>query len=264
MVNAGSSDDLKSKVEKISGKTLDINQFLVSIIGVKPNNEEKTSINKDDAVKITYHDPCHLKKSLGVSAEPRMLITANKGYSFSEMPEADWCCGMGGSFNLQYYEISADIGKRKIGNIKTSGADVVATGCPACMIQISDMLSKSNEKIAVKHPIEIYAESLKKDITYDPCHVGYEYALIRINPSFVHRLRTSNRFDVRYSIFGFIHPRSFSKKSFPLSSTIINAGKSFMVIMNMASMPSSGYSTVSILVIHSFPSLAAGPPIEPR
>jgi glycolate oxidase iron-sulfur subunit len=162
MVNAGSSDDLKSKVEKISDKTLDINQFLVSKIGVKSQDEEKTSKNNDDTVKITYHDPCHLKKSLGVSDEPRILIRSNNEYTFIEMPEADWCCGMGGSFNLQYYEISADIGKRKIGNIKTAGAGVVTTGCPACMIQISDILSKANESISVKHSVEIYAESLKK------------------------------------------------------------------------------------------------------
>jgi glycolate oxidase iron-sulfur subunit len=162
MVNAGSGDELKSKVEAISGKTLDINQFLVSKIGVKPQDEEKTSKNQDDASIITYHDPCHLKKSIGVYAEPRILIQSNNAYKFREMSESDWCCGMGGSFNLQYYEISSDIGKRKAGNIKASGADVVATGCPACMIQISDMLSKSNEKITVKHPIEIYAESLKK------------------------------------------------------------------------------------------------------
>jgi glycolate oxidase iron-sulfur subunit len=162
MVNAGSGDDLKSKVEKISGKTLDISQFLVSKIGVKPQVEEKISKDKDAAVKITYHDPCHLKKSLGVFAEPRILIRSNSGYTFSEMPEADWCCGMGGSFNLKYYDISADIGKRKTGNIKTSGAGVVATGCPACMLQISDMLSKANENISVKHCVEIYAESLKK------------------------------------------------------------------------------------------------------
>ena len=157
MVNAGSSDDRKLKVEKISGKTLDINQFLVSKIGVKSAAPE----NNCGGI-ITYHDPCHLKKSLGVSDEPRILIRADNGYTFREMPEADWCCGMGGSFNLQYYEISADIGKRKIENIKTAGAGVVATGCPACMIQISDMLSKANEGIAVKHPVEIYAESLKK------------------------------------------------------------------------------------------------------
>ncbi len=163
MVNAGSSDDLKSKVEKISEKTLDINQFLVSKIGVKAADEEETSQNKDNAENITYHDPCHLKKSLGVYAEPRTLIKANNGYSFREMAEADWCCGMGGSFNLQHYEISAKIGERKIGNIKTTGAGVVATGCPACMIQISDMLSKSKERIAVKHPIEIYRESLNRN-----------------------------------------------------------------------------------------------------
>ncbi len=162
MVNAGSSDALKKEVEKISEKTLDINQFLVSKIGVKSGDEEETSKNKDDAVKITYHDPCHLKKSLGVSAEPRILIKANKGYSLREMAEADWCCGMGGSFNLQHYEISAKIGERKRKNIKASGCQVIATGCPACMIQISDMLSKSKDRITVKHPIEIYAESLKK------------------------------------------------------------------------------------------------------
>lgn len=162
MVNAGSSDALKSKVKMISEKTLDINQFLVSKIGVRAGDEKEISKNKDAVVEITYHDPCHLKKSLGVSEEPRTLIRANKRYSFKEMPEADWCCGMGGSFNLQYYEISADIGIRKTGNIKTSGAGVVATGCPACMLQISDMLSRANEKISVKHSVEIYAESLKK------------------------------------------------------------------------------------------------------
>jgi len=96
-----------------------------------------------------------------VSAEPRALINANPAYCLKEMPESDWCCGSGGNFNLEYYELSARIGKRKCDNIKSSGCSVVATGCPACMIQISDMLSQSGEAIVVKHPIEIYAELLK-------------------------------------------------------------------------------------------------------
>jgi glycolate oxidase iron-sulfur subunit len=70
---------------------------------------------------------------------------------------------MGGSFNLQYYEISSDIGTKKRENIKASGCEVVATGCPACMLQISDVLSRSNDHIAVRHPIEIYAEALKRE-----------------------------------------------------------------------------------------------------
>jgi glycolate oxidase iron-sulfur subunit len=148
---------VKSRVEKIAQKTLDINQFLVSKIGL----DHVEFDDHMDPVTITYHDPCHLKKSLGVFDEPRSLIKANPGYRLKEMRESDRCCGLGGSFNLQYYELSANIGKLKLDNIKASGCQVVATGCPACMLQFFDMLSKSGDKIKVKHPVEIYAELIR-------------------------------------------------------------------------------------------------------
>jgi glycolate oxidase iron-sulfur subunit len=78
------------------------------------------------------------------------------------MPESDWCCGCGGSFNLQHYEASAAIGRRKRDHIAASQCRVVATGCPACMLQITDMLSQAGLRVQVKHAVEIYAESLKK------------------------------------------------------------------------------------------------------
>ena len=78
------------------------------------------------------------------------------------MTESDWCCGMGGSFNLQYYDISKGIGMKKAVQIRETGADVLATGCPACMIQISDMLSQAGADVAVRHPVELYAEALEK------------------------------------------------------------------------------------------------------
>jgi glycolate oxidase iron-sulfur subunit len=115
-----------------------------------------------DEILVTYHDPCHLKKSLGVSAQPRAIIKANPNYQLKEMAEADWCCGCGGGFNLKYYDISASIGRRKRKNIVSSGCSVVATGCPACMLQISDMLSQAGDQIKVKHAIEIYAETLRQ------------------------------------------------------------------------------------------------------
>jgi glycolate oxidase iron-sulfur subunit len=101
-----------------------------------------------------------LKKSLGVSGEPRDLIRANPDYTLREMPAADDCCGMGGSFNLEHYGLSARIGRLKRDHIVSTGCSVVATGCPACMLQISDMLSHAGDRIAVKHPVEIYAESI--------------------------------------------------------------------------------------------------------
>jgi len=152
------SGEIKALAEKIADKTMDISQFLVSKIGLKTGN----NITSENIKAVTYHDPCHLKKSLGVSKEPRDLIKANSRYLLREMPDADTCCGMGGSFNLQHYDISSDIGKMKLENIKLSGCSIVATSCPACMIQISDVLSKSGNHFAVKHPVEIYADFLKE------------------------------------------------------------------------------------------------------
>jgi glycolate oxidase iron-sulfur subunit len=150
------SSGLKRRVERLAGKTMDINRFLVSIVDIKGAGTKRDS--KDI---VTYHDPCHLSKSFGISTEPRALIQANAGYRLIEMPDADRCCGSGGSFNLRHYKISTDIGSLKQNNIISTGCSIVATGCPACMLQISDMLSKSGYTAKVKHPVEIYDEYLK-------------------------------------------------------------------------------------------------------
>ncbi len=120
----------------------------------KPNDEESQAC-------VTYHDPCHLKKSLGVSKEPRQVIRS-AGYKLKEMKDSDTCCGMGGSFNLQHYDLSSHIGSKKADNIINTGCSTIATSCPACMMQISDMLAKQKKQIKVKHPIELFSESLTK------------------------------------------------------------------------------------------------------
>jgi glycolate oxidase iron-sulfur subunit len=155
------ADDLsepeKSRMNELAEKTLDISQFLVEKTGlVAP----ASSYEGEKAI-LSYHDPCHLKKSLGIAVQPRTLLRSNSRYVFKEMSEADRCCGCGGSFNLQYYGISASIGKRKRDSIVESGCSTVATSCPACMMQITDMLSQTGERIQVKHAVEIYADSLE-------------------------------------------------------------------------------------------------------
>ena len=153
------NENLKSAVASLAAKTLDVNQFLVSQVGVKKQDTRADG----DAIKVTYHDPCHLKKALGVSEEPRALLDAADGFERIEMKTPDACCGMGGSFNLQYYDISSRIGKSKRDDILSTGCSVVATGCPACMMQISDALSSAGDEISVRHPIEIYAEVLRQN-----------------------------------------------------------------------------------------------------
>ncbi|MCL1985830.1 MAG: (Fe-S)-binding protein, partial [Betaproteobacteria bacterium] len=81
-------------------------------------------------------------------------------YELVEMAEADRCCGCGGSFTLSHYELSKEIGQRKRNNVVDSGAQFVATGCPACMMQLTDMLAQNKDAVAVRHPVELYAETL--------------------------------------------------------------------------------------------------------
>lgn len=156
MAHGLSGEDLE-KMGAMVEKTMDIHQFLVERVGLAPGGAEGV-----EKVRLTYHDPCHLKKSLAVAAQPRALIQANPRYQLEEMAEADWCCGCGGSFTLQHYEISAAIGRRKRDNIQKSGCAVVATACPACMLHLIDMLSQSGLRVQVKHAVEIYAEALKE------------------------------------------------------------------------------------------------------
>ena len=145
-------------IKAVAAKVMDLNAFLVDVLHV----DQQIPGSRSDApvTRVTFHDSCHLKKSLGVSAQPRKLIKQNPNYELVEMKEADRCCGCGGSFTLFHYDLSKQIGQRKRDNIVNTGAAAVATGCPACMLQLSDVLSRNEDAVVVKHPIEIFAETL--------------------------------------------------------------------------------------------------------
>ena len=110
--------------------------------------------------KITYHDSCHLKRTLHVSQQPRELLT-QAGYEVAEMYEADMCCGMGGSYSLKLPEISAPILERKLTNIKNTGAPLVVMDCPGCVMQIRGGLDKQTSTIKVEHTVQRLADELE-------------------------------------------------------------------------------------------------------
>ena len=152
MIDPG--DVLYDRVRQLSAKTMDITELIAARLTAPPPDPAA------DAVLVTYHDPCHLKKSLGVSQPPRRLIRANPACQLIEMAEADACCGLGGGFGLTYHELSENIGRRKLGHILETGSRVVATACPACMIQLAGLLSNHGIKtVEVRHPVEIYSRT---------------------------------------------------------------------------------------------------------
>ena len=150
----GYTPSQRGQIETLQKKCMDITEFLADVLKV-----EALPASASGKI-VTYHDSCHLKKSLGVSAQPRAILKSLPGYRFVEMAEADRCCGSGGSFTLSHYDLSRDIGQRKRDNIAAVKPDAVAMACPACMMQVMDMLSQNGDATPVKHVVELYAENL--------------------------------------------------------------------------------------------------------
>jgi glycolate oxidase iron-sulfur subunit len=157
-VAANWPEEKRREVEAVAARVIEISVFLVDYLRLP--TPQRPAASGSGISRITYHDPCHLRKSLGIFSQPRTLLRQASRHTLVEMNGADVCCGCGGSFTLEHHDLSRQIGKAKRDNIVATGAEVVATSCPACMLQISDMLSQHGDRIVVRHAVEVYAEEL--------------------------------------------------------------------------------------------------------
>jgi FAD/FMN-containing dehydrogenase/Fe-S oxidoreductase len=105
--------------------------------------------------RVTYHSSCHLRAA-GVTKEPRQILKQLPGTEYVEMTDADRCAGGAGTYAIKDYDTSQKIFERKRRNIEESGAETVATSCPACMIQLSNGL---RGRVAVKHVAQLLNEA---------------------------------------------------------------------------------------------------------
>lgn len=108
---------------------------------------------------VTYHDSCHLKRTLHAEGPPREMLRQS-GHELVEMYEADSCCGMGGSYLAKHPEISQAMLARKLAHIEAAGTGRVAADCPGCLLQLRGGLDQRQANIQVKHTAEWLAESL--------------------------------------------------------------------------------------------------------
>ncbi len=138
--------DWGERAEKFSHKVRDINEFLVEVGFRKPARKLP--------LKVTYHDPCHLRRGQGVWKQPRQILEAAVE-EFVEMEGADTCCGSAGTQILTHYKTSAAILEGKMEKVGASGAEVLATGCPGCQLQLGLGVRKKGLKVQVLHPVEL-------------------------------------------------------------------------------------------------------------
>ena len=105
---------------------------------------------------VAYHAPCHLCRGLRVVREPRRLIEA-AGHRYVPSENEDVCCGFGGSYSVDFPEISAAILEKKLDGVERSGADVLVTDCPGCVLQLRGGMDRRGGRVRVMHIAELLA-----------------------------------------------------------------------------------------------------------
>jgi glycolate oxidase iron-sulfur subunit len=134
-----------------SRKVRDVSEFLVEIPLQKPKGRIQA--------RVTYHDPCHLRRAQKVWKQPRDLLGLIDGLEFVELPESDWCCGSAGSQLITHYETSLQVLDHKMDNLESIQAQVIASGCPGCQMQLNTGIRRRGLDVRVVHPITLLDEA---------------------------------------------------------------------------------------------------------
>jgi glycolate oxidase iron-sulfur subunit len=116
------------------------------------------------APSVTYHESCHLCHGQKITAQPRELLRAIPNLNLVELPESAWCCGSAGIYNIVQPEMANELLLRKLKHIKSTGATVVATGNPGCLLQIVNGAKQEGMNLRVVHPITLLAEAYRSPV----------------------------------------------------------------------------------------------------
>lgn len=145
---------LDVKVRQFADRVIDFSSFVHDVLKVTPEEF------RGDGKKVTYHSPCHLCRGLNVTEAPRELM-ATGGMDYLPADEEDVCCGFGGTYSMKFPELSAELLKKKLANVEKTGAELLLTDCPGCIMQLRGGLEAKGSSVKVGHIAEALAERLK-------------------------------------------------------------------------------------------------------
>lgn len=112
-------------------------------------------------LRVAYHDACHLQHAQGVRAQPRKVLGTIPGLEIREIPEAAICCGSAGVYNLVEPEPAQQLADRKVQHVLSTGADLLATSNPGCLLQIMNGLKRAGHPLPALHPVELVDASIR-------------------------------------------------------------------------------------------------------
>ncbi len=138
------------RAKALAVKTHELFSFLVDVRGMK-------SVAAECSAKAAYHDSCSSLREMGVSAQPRALLTSVRGFALHEIGEKEVCCGFGGLFSVKYPEISARMADDKLADAKAAGGELIVGGDLGCLLHLAGRLARQGGPIRVRHAAEVLA-----------------------------------------------------------------------------------------------------------
>ena len=141
---------LVREVDAIHKRVFDVPEFLIDILGT-------TDVGAYFPHLVTYHPSCHGKRFLRLGDKPVQLLEQVRGLTMVDLPDADQCCGFGGTFSVKNPDVSAAMANDKARHVRETGAEYVVGGDNACLMNIGGVLSRQNSGVKPIHLVEILA-----------------------------------------------------------------------------------------------------------
>ena len=147
---------VSEKLKEFNHKVMDFSSFMINVLKVNPLEFSK------NVTKTAYHAPCHLCRGMKVTEAPRKLIET-AGYEYVQADGEEVCCGFGGSYSVDFPEISSRILDKKLTNVEKTGANRLVTDCPGCVLQLKGGMHRRGGNIRVSHIAEAVCDQMLKD-----------------------------------------------------------------------------------------------------
>ena len=150
--------EYRQTAEALAASTRDISELLA---------DDTLRVGAPLPARVTYDAACHLCHAQGLRQEPRALLEAIPELVVLPLQDEEECCGGAGIYGITHAELGANIGADKVAAVLATGAEIVATGNPGCMMQIGAGLLLEGSDIVVRHPVELLDESYRRAGFYD-------------------------------------------------------------------------------------------------
>jgi L-lactate dehydrogenase complex protein LldE len=141
---------LLDEARALSSKVYEFSEYLVDVLGVD-------NLGCSYSRTATFHSSCHQLRELQVQDQPRKLLGNVEGLELRDLPQADTCCGFGGTFSVKFPHISEGMLQDKVDAVRSTGADTLVSCDMSCLMQIGGALSRQKTGISVRHLAQVLA-----------------------------------------------------------------------------------------------------------